>query len=67
MTELKDLIFLPVLALLDTLELFFVQSDGNRTSIPLVKKGIAWWTDKNTKFRNPGANLTAIFQGIRNS
>lgn len=63
MTELKIFIFLHVLALLDTLELFFIQSNGNRTRIPLVKKGIAWWTDKNTKFRNPGANLTAVFQG----
>lgn len=30
-----------------------------------MKKGIAWWTDKNVKFRNPaGDNLTAAFQGI---
>lgn len=31
----------------------------------MVKKGIAWWTDKHVKFRNPGGNenLTAAFQG----
>lgn len=30
-----------------------------------MKKGIAWWTDKHVKFRNPGGNpnLTSAFQG----
>ncbi|NXH20685.1 CC50A protein, partial [Bucco capensis] len=49
----------------DTLELYRVEND-TRTPIPLIKKGIAWWTDKNVKFRNPtgdGNNLTALFQG----
>lgn len=47
----------------DTLELYHI--DSNRTLITLVKKGIAWWTDKHVKFRNPGGNgnLTAVFQG----
>lgn len=39
----------------DTLELFLVanESDPKPIPIPLKKKGIAWWTDKNVKFRNP--------------
>ncbi|KAL4649018.1 cell cycle control protein 50A [Arapaima gigas] len=50
----------------DTLELFYNEPNGTKTQIPLLKKGIAWWTDKHVKFRNPtgdNANLTAIFQG----
>uniref|UniRef100_G1PJE5 Cell cycle control protein 50A n=1 Tax=Myotis lucifugus TaxID=59463 RepID=G1PJE5_MYOLU len=38
---------------LDTLELFLVVNGSFSTAIPLKKKGIAWWTDKNVKFRNP--------------
>ncbi|KAL6047002.1 hypothetical protein STEG23_037400, partial [Scotinomys teguina] len=39
----------------DTLELFLVanESDPTPTKISLTRKGIAWWTDKNVKFRNP--------------
>ncbi|XP_004635882.1 cell cycle control protein 50A-like [Octodon degus] len=39
----------------DTLELFQIanQSDPIPIPIPLKKKGIAWWTDKNVRFRNP--------------
>jgi hypothetical protein len=29
------------------------ESDPKPIPIPLKKKGIAWWTDKNVKFRNP--------------
>ncbi|XP_037602085.1 transmembrane protein 30Aa [Sebastes umbrosus] len=49
----------------DTLELYHIDSNGTRNAIPLVKKGIAWWTDKHVKFRNPGGNtnLTVAFQG----
>ncbi|XP_028294524.1 cell cycle control protein 50A-like isoform X1 [Gouania willdenowi] len=49
----------------DTLKLYYLEANGTRNEIPLVKKGIAWWTDKHVKFRNPGgnANLTAVFQG----
>ena len=48
----------------DTLELYHL-GNGTRTAVVLMKKGIAWWTDKNVKFRNPGgnANLTVAFQG----
>ncbi|XP_028632573.1 cell cycle control protein 50A isoform X1 [Grammomys surdaster] len=39
----------------DTLELFLVanETDPKPIPIPLKKKGIAWWPDKNVKFRNP--------------
>lgn len=50
----------------DTLELFYNFPNGTSITIPLVKKGIAWWTDKHVKFRNPGGNnnnLTAAFAG----
>ncbi|XP_010877447.1 cell cycle control protein 50A [Esox lucius] len=48
----------------DTLDLYYIDPNGSRTAIPLVKKGIAWWTDKHVKFRNPaGNNLTVVFQG----
>ncbi|KAI4884686.1 hypothetical protein NFI96_020387 [Prochilodus magdalenae] len=49
----------------DTLELFYIDPNGTRTMIPLMRKGIAWWTDKHVKFRNPGgsnANLTVVFK-----
>ncbi|XP_068198838.1 cell cycle control protein 50A-like [Antennarius striatus] len=50
----------------DTLELFHIAPSGASVRIPLVSSGIAWWTDKHVKFRNPGGhapNLTAAFQG----
>ncbi|KAF3844686.1 hypothetical protein F7725_007849 [Dissostichus mawsoni] len=49
----------------DTLQLYHIDSNGTFNEIPLVKKGIAWWTDKHVKFRNPGGNnnLTVAFQG----
>uniref|UniRef100_A0A8C8YXT0 Cell cycle control protein n=1 Tax=Prolemur simus TaxID=1328070 RepID=A0A8C8YXT0_PROSS len=37
----------------DTLELFLMGNDSYPTPITLKKKSIAWWTDKNVKFRNP--------------
>ena len=50
---------------LDTLELFLVSNGSYWTSIPLKNKGIAWWTDKNVKFRNPPGegSLKERFQG----
>uniref|UniRef100_A0A3Q0R1J1 Cell cycle control protein n=1 Tax=Amphilophus citrinellus TaxID=61819 RepID=A0A3Q0R1J1_AMPCI len=50
----------------DTLELVYNDPNGTNVSISLVSTGIAWWTDKHVKFRNPGgsnANLSAVFQG----
>ncbi|KAG1936319.1 transmembrane protein 30Aa [Pimephales promelas] len=49
----------------DTLELFYIHPNGSRIAIHLVKTGIAWWTDKHVKFRNPGgsnSNLSVVFQ-----
>ncbi|XP_060773920.1 cell cycle control protein 50A-like [Neoarius graeffei] len=49
----------------DTLELIYLDPNGTRNTIQMMKKGIAWWTDKHVKFRNPGgsnSNLTAVFQ-----
>ncbi|XP_046957648.1 LOW QUALITY PROTEIN: cell cycle control protein 50A [Lynx rufus] len=48
----------------DTLELFLVGNESHPTPIPLKKKGIAWWTDKNVKFRNPpgGESLEERFK-----
>lgn len=54
----------------DTLELFYNDPNGTKIQIPLTTTGIAWWTDKHVKFRNPGVNnpnLTAVFQGISSS
>lgn len=54
----------------DTLELFYNEPNGTRVQIPLTNTGIAWWTDKHVKFRNPGVNnqnLTAVFQGTSSS
>ncbi|KAK5602469.1 Cell cycle control protein 50A [Crenichthys baileyi] len=50
----------------DTLELFYIEPNGTTTAVPLAKKGIAWWTDKHVKFRNPvkdKENLTELFKG----
>lgn len=62
--HLSNLITCSVAA--DTLELFYNDPDGAKVRVPLTNTGIAWWTDKHVKFRNPGANnanLTAVFQG----
>lgn len=50
----------------DSLELFYNDPNGTKVQIHLTKTGIAWWTDKHVKFRNPGGNnpnLTVAFQG----
>lgn len=53
------------MSLSDTLKLYHINANGTRNEIPVAKKGIAWWTDKHVKFRNPGGinNLTVAFQG----
>lgn len=52
-------------SILDTLTLYYYPQNGTKLPVPLTKKGIAWWTDKHVKFRNPGgsANLSIAFQG----
>ncbi|XP_020641510.1 cell cycle control protein 50A [Pogona vitticeps] len=51
----------------DTLKLFRIdRNQSDPIPIALTKRGIAWWTDKNVKFRNPSGasgNLTILFQG----
>ena len=52
----------------DTLTLHKCESDDcSKTSkVPVLRTGIAWPTDKSTKFANPGApgeNLTKVFEG----
>ncbi|KAM4699378.1 cell cycle control protein 50B-like [Discoglossus pictus] len=43
----------------------YYKDNGTYVKVPLIGKGISWWTDYNVKFRNPGdgTNLTAIFEG----
>ncbi|CAH2248933.1 cell cycle control 50A [Pelobates cultripes] len=52
----------------DSLSLYqFV--NGVQMNITLNNKGIAWWTDKNVKFRNPTGNasdLAEVFKGTTN-
>lgn len=50
----------------DTLELFHINQNGTKQRVNVTKKGIAWWTDKHVKFRNPGgsSNLSVAFQGV---
>ncbi|KAG8444868.1 hypothetical protein GDO86_009863 [Hymenochirus boettgeri] len=43
----------------DSLRLYYI-SNGVETDIPLKKTGIAWWTDKNVKFKNPTGNTTNL-------
>ncbi|XP_058032165.1 cell cycle control protein 50A isoform X2 [Ahaetulla prasina] len=51
----------------DTLKLVHYDHNTSKpVNISLLRKGIAWWTDKNVKFRNPTGetnNLTILFQG----
>ncbi|XP_048188914.1 cell cycle control protein 50A-like isoform X2 [Perognathus longimembris pacificus] len=52
----------------DTLQLFLVTRDPSGpalTPIPLGKRGLAWWTDRRVKFRNPPGekSLQQRFQG----
>ncbi|XP_015252410.1 PREDICTED: cell cycle control protein 50A-like [Cyprinodon variegatus] len=47
----------------DTLELFHNEPNGRTTAVPLAKRGIAWYTDRTVKFRNPvGDNLSEVFK-----
>uniref|UniRef100_UPI00358E841F cell cycle control protein 50A-like n=1 Tax=Myxine glutinosa TaxID=7769 RepID=UPI00358E841F len=48
----------------DTLKLYY---QGKNVSVPLLKTGIAWWTDKNVKFQNPpqDGDLKKAFDGTQ--
>ncbi|XP_053315411.1 cell cycle control protein 50A [Spea bombifrons] len=45
----------------DTFRLYQIVNETEKT-ITLNNKGIAWWTDKNVKFRNPSGNLSKVFE-----
>lgn len=47
----------------DTLTLQ-LSANGTSFTIPVIRKGIAWPSDKNTKFQNPPGNLTKAFEGF---
>lgn len=51
----------------DTLELSYINHNGTLSSVPLQKKGIAWWTDKHVKFRNPGGNDSNLVAAFRDT
>ncbi|KAJ1150904.1 hypothetical protein NDU88_003691 [Pleurodeles waltl] len=50
----------------DSFKLYYVLNNGTKTELTLNKRGIAWWTDKNVKFKNPTgntSNLAELFKG----
>ncbi|KAL0963464.1 hypothetical protein UPYG_G00306700 [Umbra pygmaea] len=51
----------------DSFKLTYHSAEGSPdVHVPLFRKGISWYTDKNVKFRNPKINnetLTQVFEG----
>ncbi|XP_026860958.1 transmembrane protein 30C [Electrophorus electricus] len=49
----------------DSFRLVYHQLDGPAVTVPLHRRGITWYTDKNIKFHNPPTNTTLqeAFQG----
>ncbi|KAK2850308.1 hypothetical protein Q7C36_009091 [Tachysurus vachellii] len=49
----------------DSFTLRYRPSEGPEIDVPLIRKGISWYTDKNVKFHNPKTNSTLqqAFQG----
>ncbi|KAM9320119.1 cell cycle control protein 50B-like [Gastrophryne carolinensis] len=50
----------------DVITLYYYNSSGIYEEVPLIGKGIAWWTDYNIKFRNPvdgNLELYQVFNG----
>ncbi|KAF7657259.1 hypothetical protein LDENG_00029480 [Lucifuga dentata] len=50
----------------DTFRLVYHGSGPPFTEVPLLRRGITWYTDKNVKFRNPkteNQTLAQVFQG----
>ncbi|KAG9271019.1 cell cycle control protein 50A-like [Astyanax mexicanus] len=49
----------------DSFTLTYHPPDGAEVPVPLYRRGITWYTDKNVKFRNPPTNTTLqlAFQG----
>ncbi|TRZ01463.1 hypothetical protein DNTS_013968 [Danionella cerebrum] len=52
----------------DTFIIKHYPTNGRNVEVPLYRKGIAWYTDKNVKFRNPPTNntfsLRQAFEGM---
>ncbi|XP_034142636.1 transmembrane protein 30C isoform X1 [Esox lucius] len=52
----------------DSFTLFYTGEGSPKVQVPLFRKGIAWYTDKNVKFRNPQVDnktqtLAQVFEG----
>ncbi|XP_067265876.1 transmembrane protein 30C [Chanodichthys erythropterus] len=46
----------------DSFTVRYYPTNGPELQVPLYRKGIAWYTDKNVKFRNPPTNNTFTLQ-----
>ncbi|XP_057707490.1 transmembrane protein 30C [Corythoichthys intestinalis] len=50
----------------DTFKFHYLGSGNSKYEVPLLRKGISWYTDKNVKYRNPrveNLSLTEVFEG----
>ncbi|XP_077473635.1 transmembrane protein 30C [Stigmatopora argus] len=50
----------------DSFKFQYLGSDASKYDVPLIRKGISWYTDKNVKYRNPregNLSLAEVFQG----
>lgn len=50
----------------DSFALTYHMSGGRTAKVPLLRRGITWYTDKNVKFRNPrteNLTLAEVFEG----
>lgn len=49
----------------DTISLFYLPDSSTKITVPLLKTGNTWWSDKNVKFNNPKPqdNLIQAFAG----
>ncbi|XP_075718153.1 cell cycle control protein 50A [Rhinoderma darwinii] len=50
----------------DTFRLYQIK-EGAEVEIFFTKKGIAWWTDKNVKFRNPAGNISDLKETFKDT
>ncbi len=67
MSTLRLLLTRPLISvLLDSFSLKYIDSSGHSVPVALLRQGIAWYTDKNVKFRNPkidNLTLAQVFNG----
>ncbi|XP_034429517.1 transmembrane protein 30C [Hippoglossus hippoglossus] len=50
----------------DSFTLFYQDKIGSSVKVPLLRRGITWYTDKNVKYRNPkmdNLTLAKVFEG----